>query len=181
MLVAARGNGKARQSDVPTPDSGTDVGIGDRLNSQAREIRWGSRARSLFDGPSHLAELFVWDRVRAPLQVAFEAFREREISASQRPIIHQGMRRSMCIHGISHWSPRINCSGTRGMYFSHTRHFSPCLTRWAPSITAASVRPRFILYRYESIDNQHPCLVDPRTWLAIYRWYDLQEGRFQGK
>jgi hypothetical protein len=39
--------------------------------------------------------------------------------------------------------------------------------------------PRYILYAHQSIDGQHPCIVDPATWLEIYRWYDIvdQEGK----
>ena len=33
--------------------------------------------------------------------------------------------------------------------------------------------PRYILYLHEAIDTQHPCIVDPQTWMEIYRWYDV--------
>lgn len=36
--------------------------------------------------------------------------------------------------------------------------------------------PDFVLYRHESLDNAHPCLVDPQTWLEIVRQYDFVEA-----
>ncbi len=36
--------------------------------------------------------------------------------------------------------------------------------------------PDFILYRHDAIDDEHPCLVDPQTWLEIVRHYDLVES-----
>ena len=35
--------------------------------------------------------------------------------------------------------------------------------------------PRYILYLHETIDTQHPCIVDPQTWMEIYRWYDVAD------
>ncbi|WP_165219502.1 hypothetical protein [Aquisphaera insulae] len=33
--------------------------------------------------------------------------------------------------------------------------------------------PRFILYSHYAIDQEVPSLVDSRTWIEIYRWYDF--------
>ena len=35
--------------------------------------------------------------------------------------------------------------------------------------------PKFIVYSHKAIDGQHPCIVDSRTWIEIYHWYDVVE------
>jgi hypothetical protein len=33
--------------------------------------------------------------------------------------------------------------------------------------------PKYIIFSYQAIDNEHPCIVDPHTLMEIYRWYDV--------
>ena len=143
--------------------------------SQALEIRWGSRARSPFDGPRHLAELFVWDRVRAPMRTAFEAFRENEtLPANDLSYIKDAAVDvypwdiSLVAANQLQWAPRYVLQSYPA--------FHPTLDAMGAEYYSGQRGRAFILYRYQSIDNQHPCLVDPRTWLAIYRWYDLRKA-----
>ena len=35
--------------------------------------------------------------------------------------------------------------------------------------------PEFILYSHDAIGSTHPWIVDPQTWLEIYRWYDIAD------
>ena len=126
------------------------------------------------DGPRHLAELFVWDRVPATLHTAFEAFREHEtLSANDRSYIKDASVDvypwdiSLVTANQLQWNPRY--------VFQSYAAFQPAFDAMGAEHYNGPRAPRFILYRHQSIDNQHPCLVDPRTWLAIYRWYDLKK------
>ena len=133
----------------------------------------GFSSTMLFDGPGHLAELFVWSRVRAPLRTAFEAFREdealpandlAEIAAASVDVYPWDI--SLIAANQLRWSPRYVLQSYQA--------FHPALDVIGAEHYNRPQAPRFILYRHQSIDDQHPCLVDPRTWLAIYRWYDLR-------
>lgn len=54
--------------------------------------------------------------------------------------------------------------------------FTPALDRICADFLRGPNAPKFIVYSHIAIDGQHPCIVDPRTWLEIYRLYDLVDG-----
>jgi hypothetical protein len=70
--------------------------------------------------------------------------------------------------GKLHYQPRF--------MFQSYQAYSPLLDSLAAKQYAANEAPRFILYSQQSsIDSAHPWMVDPLTWLEIYRWYDLAD------
>lgn len=54
--------------------------------------------------------------------------------------------------------------------------FTPALDRMCADFLRGPNAPQFIVYSHIAIDGQQPCIVDPRTWLEIYRLYDLVDG-----
>jgi hypothetical protein len=51
--------------------------------------------------------------------------------------------------------------------------YTPRLDRRCAEDYGGEDAPRYILYSHVAIDTQHPCVVDPQTWIEIYRWYDV--------
>lgn len=126
----------------------------------------------LLDGPRNLARLFAWDRERGSFRRAFETFRdEQALSPELRSRIDDASVDvypwdiSLITANRLNWNPRYVLQSYQA--------YHPALDAMGAEHYHGPRAPRFILYRYQAIDNQHPCLVDPRTWLEIYRWYDL--------
>jgi hypothetical protein len=63
------------------------------------------------------------------------------------------------------WKPRF-------VFQSYTA-YTPALDRRCAEDYRANDAPRYIVYSHQSIDSEHPCIVDPATWMEIYRWYDV--------
>jgi hypothetical protein len=63
------------------------------------------------------------------------------------------------------WRPRL--------VFQSYAAYNPNLDRKCADLYAGPNAPQFIIYKHESIDTEHPCIVDPLTWLELARWYDL--------
>jgi hypothetical protein len=53
--------------------------------------------------------------------------------------------------------------------------YTPNLDRRSAQDYRCDNAPQYIIYSHQAIDAQHPCVVDPQTWLEIYRWYDVVE------
>jgi len=63
------------------------------------------------------------------------------------------------------WKPRF--------VFQSYSAYTPALDRRCAEDYQGNDAPQYILYSHQSIDSQHPCIVDPATWMEIYRWYDV--------
>jgi hypothetical protein len=61
------------------------------------------------------------------------------------------------------WKPRF-------VFQSYTA-YTPVLDRKSAESFRAEDAPEYVLYSYQAIDAQHPCIVDPRTWSEIYCRY----------
>jgi hypothetical protein len=61
------------------------------------------------------------------------------------------------------WRPRY--------VFQSYSAYDPALDRRCADGYRSEDAPQYILYSHKAIDRQHPCIVDPRTWMEIYRWY----------
>jgi len=128
---------------------------------------------SPIDGPIHLGEFVGWDRQNVTRRVAYESFRAKvTLPTSDLAYIKQASVDvypwdiSVIAANKLQWQPRYVLQSYEA--------FHPALDLMSAAHYEGPRAPRFILYRYQSIDNQHPCLVDPRTWIEIYRWYDLR-------
>ena len=62
------------------------------------------------------------------------------------------------------WKPRF--------VFQSYSAYCPTLDRKCAENYRGKNAPRYVLYSHQAIDTQHPCIVDPRTWLEMYRSYD---------
>ncbi len=51
--------------------------------------------------------------------------------------------------------------------------YNPILDRKCANLYAGPNAPQFIIYKHESIDTEHPCIVDPVTWLELWCRYDF--------
>ena len=71
------------------------------------------------------------------------------------------------VYNDLNWKPRP--------VFQSYATYDPILDRKCASFYAGANAPEFVLYKHESIDTEHPCIVDPRTWLELARWYDLAD------
>jgi hypothetical protein len=63
------------------------------------------------------------------------------------------------------WKPRF--------VFQSYSAYTPILDKKSADSYRTKSAPKFILYKYQSIDNQHPCIVDTQTWTEICRWYKV--------
>jgi hypothetical protein len=63
------------------------------------------------------------------------------------------------------WKPRF--------VFQSYSAYHPKLDRRCAEDYRGEDAPQYILYVHQAIDSQHPCIVDPQTWMEIYRWYDV--------
>jgi hypothetical protein len=63
------------------------------------------------------------------------------------------------------WKPRF--------VFQSYAAYNPTLDLRCAENYRGENAPQYILYTHQAIDFQHPCIVDPRTWMEIYRWYDV--------
>ena len=63
------------------------------------------------------------------------------------------------------WKPRF--------VFQSYSAYHPTLDRRCAEGYRGENAPQYIVYSHQAIDYQHPCIVDPRTWMEIYRWYDV--------
>lgn len=72
---------------------------------------------------------------------------------------------SYAFYNDLNWRPRP--------VFQSYAAYDPILDRKCADFYAGPNAPRFIIYRHESIDTEHPCIVDPLTWLELARRYDL--------
>jgi hypothetical protein len=72
------------------------------------------------------------------------------------------------------WSNDLNWS-PRPVFQSYSA-YTPALDMMGARHYRGPRAPRFIIYSHHAIDSQNPCAVDSRTWLEMYRWYDLVDG-----
>ena len=128
-----------------------------------------------FDGPRNIATLLDWEGHRRHLREQFEDFCQSEALPSNirsklgdAPVDVYPWEIALVPANGLNWDPRYVLQSYQA--------FHPTLDAMCAEHYRGQQAPRFVLYRHESIDNQHPCLVDSRTWLAIYRWYDLVEA-----
>jgi hypothetical protein len=63
------------------------------------------------------------------------------------------------------WKPRF--------VFQSYSAYTPILDRKSAENFQAKNAPEYVLYNYQAIDLQHPCIVDPRTWSELIRWYNV--------
>ena len=130
---------------------------------------------SLLSGPQHLAE---WLNPRATL-AEMRAASERNVTASRLP---------------DSWLERI---GDQAVETQGSEDYSPLILhrlRWSPKPVLQSAltcdpdldrrcadffqgpkAPRFVLFRWETLDGTHPGLIDCATWTEIARWHDCAD------
>ncbi|MDG3004033.1 hypothetical protein [Paludisphaera mucosa] len=54
--------------------------------------------------------------------------------------------------------------------------YTPLLDQMCADHYRGANAPKFIVYSHVAIDYEHPCIVDPRTWIEMLRWYDCVAG-----
>jgi hypothetical protein len=72
------------------------------------------------------------------------------------------------------WSNDLNWS-PRPAFQSYAA-YTPALDMMGARHYRGHRAPRFILYSHQAIDSENACAVDSRTWIEMYRWYDLVDG-----
>lgn len=72
------------------------------------------------------------------------------------------------------WANDLNWR-PRPVFQSYTA-YTPRLDQMCAEHYRGPRAPKFILYSHYAIDFEHPCVVDSRTWIEMYRWYDCVEG-----
>jgi hypothetical protein len=131
------------------------------------------------DGVRHAARLLRWSRHRDALAAAFRSFRAQAALVpslrgpiGREPVDVYPWELSLVAADDLNWSPRY----TLQSYAAFT-----------PDLDAACARhyrgpgaPPWVIYRHEAVDQQHPCLVDPQTWLELLRWYDVAAADGRG-
>jgi hypothetical protein len=70
---------------------------------------------------------------------------------------------SVAVANGLNWKPRF-------VFQSYTA-YTPVLDRKSAESFRAEDAPEYVLYSFQAIDAQHPCIVDPRTWSEIFRRY----------
>jgi hypothetical protein len=144
--------------------------------SQMEPMPWNwdpAFSRPIFaGGPRNLARAINWNRQQASLRKSFEDFRaDQALPTGLRSRIGDATVDvypsdiSLIVANRLNWSPRYVLQSYAA--------YHPALDALDAEHYRGPRAPRFILFRYDSIDWQHPCLVDSQTWLEIYRWYDL--------
>ena len=68
------------------------------------------------------------------------------------------------------WKPRF--------VFQSYSAYTPDLDRRSAANYLGKNAPAHVLYSHKAIDQEHPCIVDPRTWMELFRRYDVVD---QGK
>jgi hypothetical protein len=71
------------------------------------------------------------------------------------------------IYNGLNWKPRF--------VFQSYCAYNPALDRRNADCYAGPNAPQFVIYAHDSIDFQHPCMVDPQTWIELTRWYDVED------
>jgi hypothetical protein len=65
------------------------------------------------------------------------------------------------------WKPRF--------VFQSYSAYHPDLDHRCAESYSRDDAPEYILYTHQAIDSEHPCIVDPLTWIELLRWYDAVE------
>ncbi|WP_337175940.1 hypothetical protein [Paludisphaera sp.] len=126
-------------------------------------------------GPENLATLWRLDSARAEMR-AWDArlkaeqalparFRER-IAGSTVDVYP--WEASYVWSNDLDWSPRP--------VFQSYAAYTPALDLMGARHYRGPRAPKYIIYTHVAIDSENPCAVDSRTWLEMYRWYDLVDG-----
>jgi hypothetical protein len=146
------------------------------LYSSAAPIPGGTPGDPFLDGPRHMLQwLGTWNRYHSSMAAPRTESESRQmLPASIRARIDREAVDSypseialLLASGLN-WSPRY----TLQSYVA----FHPILDYRCSKHYSGPGAPRFIVYQHQAIDGQHPCWVDPQTWLEIYRWYDVAES-----
>lgn len=72
---------------------------------------------------------------------------------------------SVLLPGLN-WTPRYVLQSYQA--------YEPTLDRTTAARLEGPAAPRYILYRHMAIDGTQPVTVDPATWRAIWRWYQIE-------
>lgn len=72
---------------------------------------------------------------------------------------------SVLLPGLN-WTPRYVLQSYQA--------YEPTLDRTTAARLEGPAGPRYILYRHMAIDGTQPVAVDPATWRAIWRWYQIE-------
>lgn len=126
-------------------------------------------------GPENLAMLFQLDKARSDVR-AFDLSLKSEQGLPPQFLARIGdatvdvypWETSYIWSNDLNWSPRP--------VFQAYAAYTPALDMMGADHYRGRQAPRFVIYSHLAIDYQNPCAVDSRTWIELYRWYDLVDG-----
>ncbi|OJW24735.1 MAG: hypothetical protein BGO49_06810 [Planctomycetales bacterium 71-10] len=126
-------------------------------------------------GPNNLAALWRLDKTRADMR-AFDALLKAEQALPPQFLARIGdatvdvypWETSYIWSNDLNWSPRP--------IFQAYTAYTPALDMMGVRHYRGPRAPRFVIYSHYAIDHENPCAVDSRTWIELYRWYDLVDG-----
>lgn len=126
-------------------------------------------------GPTNLEQLWRFDRTRAEMR-AFDRMLKAEQALPPQFLARIGdatvdvypWETSYIWSNDLNWSPRP--------VFQSYAAYTPALDMMGANHYRGRHAPRFIVYSHVAIDYENPCAVDSRTWIELYRWYDLVDG-----
>jgi hypothetical protein len=124
-----------------------------------------------------------YDRIRAfaPQSPSREAIRNRDAEVTKKQKLPPQILAKVGTQRVDAYPWDISIPLANGLNWSPRMVFQS-YQAYAPELDTANAQhygsedgPDFILYSHKAIDDQHPMTTDPSSWLAIYRWYDIEE------
>lgn len=127
-------------------------------------------------GPARVLEALRWPRTRAAVRAADEATRAAAVAAFGPGFDVPARVGGASIDGYPwdvagvvlaglNWTPRYVLQSYQA--------YDPVLDRRIGEALQGPSAPRYILYRHVAVDDAQPATVDPATWRAIWRWYEI--------
>ncbi|MEO8084140.1 MAG: hypothetical protein ABI780_09980 [Ardenticatenales bacterium] len=127
-------------------------------------------------GPARIVEALRWPRTRAAVAAQDRATRAAAVAAFGPGFDVPGRVGNATIDaypwdvaGVAlaglNWTPRYVPQSYQA--------YDPVLDRRTAAGIEGAARPAYILYRIEAVDDAQPATVDPATWRAIWRWYEI--------
>ncbi len=126
-------------------------------------------------GPSNLAALWRLDEFRAAARA-----RDGRLKAEQALPPRFLERIGAATVDVYPWEISLAWSNDlnwrpRPVFQSYST-YTPALDMMGVRHYRGPRAPRFVIYSHVAIDMGVPCAVDSRTWIELYRWYDLVDA-----